>query len=170
MAIYPWFLAGVMIYMCDTIIVNICWWHDTRPSQQFQIVCIDHHVGKISLSWYDLSYMGNRHLCNPVCAGFLLFKSQPCSTGKGYPQRRRNLPWKHIFPARCPPDFLAGPLRPDGFVNYVQPCLEKGVALEGKATFHTSLPSHSLLVALFPGVVGGSQKIQNVTGVLLCNE
>ena len=34
--------------------------------------------------------------------------------------------------------------RPDGFVNYVQPCLEKGVALEGKATFHTSLPSHSL--------------------------
>ena len=83
--------------------------------------------------------MGNRHLCNPVCAGFLLFKSQPCSTGKGYSQAREEFALEaHFF---HPGARLTYPSVPrDGFVNYVQPCLEKGVALEGKATFHTSLP------------------------------
>ena len=75
---------------------------------------------------------------------FFCLRANPAPRAKVTHRQGRNLPWKHIFPARCPPDFLAGPLRPDGFVNYVQPCLEKGVALEGKATFHTSLLPHTL--------------------------
>ena len=71
---------------------------------------------------------------------FFCLRANPAPRAKVTHRQGRNLPWKHIFSSQVPDWWV---LR-DGFVNYVQPCLEKGVALEGKATFHTSLPSHSL--------------------------